>query len=632
MKPYPLIFRKIAPTLTVAAMLTLAPSLHAASWVGGGGNTHWNNPDNWSDSALPDNQEVIFGDTGTTDKSTPGNIVTVNTTIATLNYVNYGTSSNSWQVTQINEGATLTINGSDAIFRVGYGLHEQNIYHETRVAFVGDGTLQVGTDNNAIAYIGNAAPGKSTTMGSILDLSGLRETVFNLGGGTLNVGAEDRSSATLILSNNTSIIAANLYIGGDTGKNSSGIVRFDTGTSDTKTVVIRGADNTPLNILGIANYTSASTSGRQYGELDLSGAVVDAEVNILVIGRGQNSGANGRSEGVFTMDAGTFVVQTGTIGSARNTSSTSNDPHTGIVNINGGTFLVSGSLTLAAKDNGNARSTGIINISGSGHMVAESGIQMGHRANGTSEEILEATINLTGGSLTVGGDIAKGTGGSAIVSTILLDGGHLDMGGHAITVDSFLVQSGTLSNLGQFNSGATLTKTGAGTLHLAGVSNHTGPTDLTAGTTILSGTLAHSHVMVRNEAVLRADGGVIGQALTIESGGTLAFTLESTTPATFLAAESITLGEEANLELTLATLPATSYHLVQGDVEGTFLTINGQTIVDNRFTLTFNEQLFEFIIDYSNGITITQVIPEPATVVILALGLFPILKGIRRRL
>lgn len=613
---------------TTLSLLATGPA-RAVTWVGGSGDTLWNNPANWSDGTLPDNQAVLFGETGKTDKSTPGSIVSANTTIQSLTYHNTGSTASSWQVTQINSGATLTINGNDSvIYQIGYSLYDENVYKETNVAFTGEGTLQVGTGNTADVIIGNAAPGKSTTMGAMLDLSGLAQTHFNLGTGSVKVAADDRSNATFILSNTTSIIAAHIYVGGQAGKNSKGVLKFDADNPAPKSILIRGEDNGAMDSFEIGVYTGSSTSGSQLGEVDFSGATVDAVVNTFIMARGLNSNATGHSEGTFTMDAGTFVIQTGTIGSARNTSSALQNPHTGTLNIKGGTFEA-GSLALAVKDNGNSRSTGIINISGSGTMVVTNGIQMGHRNSGTSEETLTATINLTGGSLTVGGNIAEGSGGSAIASTVNLDGGHLNLGGNAISVDTFLVQSGTLSNLGQYNSGANLTKTSSGTLHVAGLNNYSGNTDVTAGRLVLSGTLANSHVTVSNDSVLQGDGGSIANVLTIEAGASLAFDLGSTAPEAMLTVGSLTLAEGANLSLGLTATPTSGYLLVSGDVTGTFATVNGNAIVDNKVTLLFGGQEFEFTIDYSNGVALT--IPEPSTFFTIGVGVIPILWAGRRR-
>ena len=89
----------------------------------------------------------------------------------------------------------------------------------------------------------------------------------------------------------------------------------------------------------------------------------------------------------------------------------------------------------------------------------------------TASVVATASLSLGGNSsLTLAGDLIKGTGaGSAsVTSTLTLAGGTLDMGGFTIgsgglsaglALNNVNLQSGTLKNVAQINSGAALTKT-----------------------------------------------------------------------------------------------------------------------------------------------------------------------------
>jgi len=88
------------------------------------------------------------------------------------------------------------------------------------------------------------------------------------------------------------------------------------------------------------------------------------------------------------------------------------------------------------------------------------------------------TVNLNGGTTTVGGNIVNG----ASTSTLTLDGGTVDMTDGTLDVDTLNLRSGTLKNVSEINGGAAVSKTTGGTLTLDGTNNYSGNTNINAGT------------------------------------------------------------------------------------------------------------------------------------------------------
>jgi autotransporter-associated beta strand protein len=110
-----------------------------------------------------------------------------------------------------------------------------------------------------------------------------------------------------------------------------------------------------------------------------------------------------------------------------------------------------------------------------------------------------STLNILGGTVTVGGDIMDTlvANAAAHTGTLTLNGGTLDLQGHNIggasaanNIDVLNFQSGTLQNVNHINNGADLVKTTTGTLVLAGTNSYAGATDVQNGTVSFSTTSA----------------------------------------------------------------------------------------------------------------------------------------------
>lgn len=176
---------------------------------------------------------------------------------------------------------------------------------------------------------------------------------------------------------------------------------------------------------------------------------------------------------------------------------------------------------------------GVVNITG-GIVTIENSTGLGaavRMSNNTvtSNLTTNASLKISGGTVTLGGNIIRGASSGAGSALVTLSGGTLDMGGNAVGSGSsnvtLTLQSGTLRNLGQLNDGGELTKTTAGTVTLAGTNTYTGNTKVNAGTLLVNGTTgANSGFTVGMgtpdpDAVLGGTGTIGGNV--IADGGTL---------------------------------------------------------------------------------------------------------------
>ncbi|HYE19884.1 MAG TPA: autotransporter-associated beta strand repeat-containing protein, partial [Tepidisphaeraceae bacterium] len=393
---------------------------------------------------------------------------------------------------------------------------------------------------------------------------------------TINVGFGTTDPGTLLLSNTANSLAATtLNVGHSNGANpGTGIVTLGTGTNLINANTINIGFSKANGTVSFASQTAGSpgtvtiankagtggadlTVGSQFGTgtasiltgtLDLRGHVANVTANNVVVGLTNNNNSNGTASGVISMDAGTFTAATLSLGSRVNgpTGTGTGNTNTATLNIGGGSFAVAGATTMATSTitANNTPVTGTLNLTGAGSFttatinaanksaagtgIATANINVGGTAaltvtgnqfvlaTHTGSGSAVGTLNITGGTVSTQADITDGGGTST--TTVTLDGGALNMNGKAIgsaanLINNVNLRSGTLSNLGQLNNGAALTKTTAGTLIVDGANAYTGATNVTAGTLRSNGSIAAS------SGVTVADGGakfVAGATQTIK--------------------------------------------------------------------------------------------------------------------
>jgi len=270
---------------------------------------------------------------------------------------------------------------------------------------------------------------------------------------------------------------------------------------------------------------------------EFAGHHSDILLNNLVIGEDDaigNTNFGDRSNNFVSFDQGTLdvnQVQVGRLNTTRDTADV--DGYSlrsdSALNLGGGDVIVHNGVDMARFQFVREERTGVVlelnaamNVSG-GTVTVNDGaangwaIRLASIGENAKSEDAEAigTLNVTGGTLNVGGDIINGgvaSGASGSTATaVVLNGGTLNMNGHAIgdatnQIDTLTLASGTLSNVSEINGGATVVKTGGGTLALTGTLGYTGETSVSSGNLQLDGT--------------HTGGGLI----TVGSGGTLSGT------------------------------------------------------------------------------------------------------------
>lgn len=688
-------------------MHTVAYGQSAVTWSGAGANNNWSTSGNWT-GGTPGGNNVFFNNTDPTTSGTINNIVDQSVTLNALTYVNTGTN---WQVTEIANGQTLTLDAGTAptnIFWAGTTSTSSNYVSTTNVKITGGGKLAVneaGSNFLVSTYSGGTGSGTTSNGQTLLDMSGLGElnaTVaeFQVGYGrgssailhlantnTINatrvsVGQanwtgsssyQTATSSTVYLGQTNALYTTELLIGSNTNgsvtKNAnSGTLIFDSGLSGTPSVVIRGLGSTTETPLAVTNMIIGNIGGDNSNGVggsiantsvaDFTGGTVDALVDTLLLGTGSPSTGSSAS-GTLKMNAGSFTANAVTLGYSTGNNSPGPGVLTGTLEVGGGTFTAN-SMSLGAHRVSSSRETsnGLVKITGGSINIAGD-ITVGTNSSATA--LSTAEIDISGGTLTVGGNLAEAS--STATSTLKLRGGTLDMDGGNITVDTFTAENGTLKNVNQLNSGGTLTKTTSGTLILDGTNAYSGATVVNGGVLRLSGThTGAGSYSINDTATLAGTGtltGATNAGVTIASGGTLSpgnsgagilsLSLSGTGNLSFASGSMLSMDAGDKIVFSLAgdwlnVASGAIFNPTGGWQAGVAYTLFDGLTVDPTTVWTLSESAISqgYELDTSfgtDGFLLTgdevqvkfAAIPEPSTVVLFSLcGLLFLLRRKRR--
>ena len=433
----------------------------------------------------------------------------------------------------------------------------------TSIAFTGGGSASFTNLGGSFIVAGGNKGGIVTA-----DFSGLSALTIDTGpAGNAYLGVNfSLTSDTLRLAPATTLTAANLYVGDantggtyslvlgsganvfnvdeiyvgqkpNTSNRSDGSITFPAGSVNA-TLQLRAADG-----VGRANLLlndNSSTTGRLLTTtFDVSGRSADLLLNNLVVGRRNASSSPAQlTSDTFRWDRGTLdVLQqvvlsqapaaaqkihvgSMTLGSAISTAADTAIFRSGI--------LIAENRSIVTTAGATAQAT----LTVAGGSVTSAGITLGDivtataPTTGTRQSL--ATLNITGGTLTLTAPLRSGTtGGTGNETTVLnLTGGTLDLGGNALGGTGFAAittlnfQSGILANVPSINGSSGLTKTGSGTLALAGTNSFTSPITVSSGTFVLaSGATATAPISVASGATL-IQAGATNSNISLSSGAT----------------------------------------------------------------------------------------------------------------
>jgi len=264
------------------------------------------------------------------------------------------------------------------------------------------------------------------------------------------------------------------------------------------------------------SYLSLGIGSGAEGDLNVSGGT-------LTIGTGLHVGDFGGT-GVVNQTGGDVMLLP-LCGNPANCVSLNigNQGGNGTYRLSGGNLNFSDGFVILGRNTGaNPASTGVLEISGSGHATLGSGATLILGNNGAATNAASGTINQTGGTLTVDNAASFNLSGSG-TGTYNLNGGTLQIGGtslvnnylnlggsYALNLGGGTVQAygsaltsnanATLSNTstldtnglgitwnGALSGSGALNKVGAGTLTLTGQNSYHGPTLIADGTLAVSG-------------------------------------------------------------------------------------------------------------------------------------------------
>lgn len=477
----------------------------------------------------------------------------------------------------IGSGKTLVVTGN-----VTVGFNANPAANTTsKLALSGLGTLNATGATFQVGGSINSGFGNAAT----LDMSGLANFNYTNATGTFRVGdATNASSAgtgssTLILANNSTITAATLTMNspaavsqlmqlgsglnainadtiniGLTTNRSGGTLNFH---SPTGSLTIRNTEGTGRASMTIG-YGSSTTAVVSNCTVDLTGT--GRTSNNLLLGTLQIAGRTGSggagTTGSFSMDAGTLDVTGVTVG--LRAAGTAAGNVVGSFNLGGGvTTIGTGGLSVARSTSPttSVSTIGTVNISaGTVTIDQTSGVSVTLGSSTVAGVPANATLNHTGGSLTVHGDIIRGTATGAVQSSLLLNGGSLDMGGHDITnLSNITYSNGNLNNVGTINTGITLAGSGSRIINQ-------GP----AGSGIIQGAVSGSNVGLTKQGV---------GTLTLQG-------INTYTGNTSVSGGSFILADNAQLRFVIGALSGVNNRI---DGSGT-LTVNGDFLIDTSAT------------------------------------------------
>ncbi len=602
-----------------------------------------------TDSSLPGS--LVFGATAANTTASILDLTPVNVTFAGSLFVN--TNSTTAHEIRIGPAKTLTINNS-----VQIGVTAPTVGSTSNLTLTGGGTFHVATPA-AGSFLVAGANGTTSRQDSILDLTSLKAATINTSPtGSLRIGPSTNNfngRGTLLLPRptvadtlaTTTLTGATLAVGnGSSGggtmnnltlgtgltKLNADTINVGTGGRDvgqiiygqaTGDLILRAADGTSrATVLNIASLSGA-TANTQTSSVDFSGH--DADILVTTLNVGNQPRANNMNtafnfgQGDNSLASKLDVTSVNISLRPQNTNTTT-ATHTARVNLSGGTVTFGnaaatgtgvdiGNSAYFGSGTSNGGTVGELNISAGNVTLHNSAslaaaVRLGTNTATGNNATVTASLNLTGGTTTLGGDIIRNTVSPRTTSNLKVSGGTLDMGGHDIGTATepitLTTESGTISNIKSINGTAGLTKSTANTLTIAGTNTYSGATIVSTGTLALSGSLS---------GALTVNGGTFTPlglptatgAFSMNSTSTYQTRISGATPGTLYdqltAGGSVTLGGPLNLIASPGLAAGTSFIILNKTSAGAITGI----FTGKPEGSTFTEDGYTWIISYLGG-------------------------------
>ncbi|BAN47411.1 Ig-like domain-containing protein [Metapseudomonas resinovorans] len=346
----------------------------------------------------------------------------------------------------------------------------------------GSGTLHLTNTNNSLSSWTFGQINGTTVVTSADQIGG---GILKLAGGTLAIN----SSGSFTLNRTTQVISTVAIDA--TGSGTGAVISLGGATSGSGAFSLNAGDSQIYlsNASGLTGDLTLSSSGSSGLVAAIgSGTLGSGQINLTA---GSTFGIAGSSR-TFTNNI--VLLGDATIRTGSPTTGADTITFTGVISEVGGPR----NLTVNAYTVGGNHTDVVLagNNTYTGSTVLNSGIlQVASDANlGSGDIVLAGGTLAISGATTIDNDVSVTAGGT-------------------IRTDASATLSGVISG------GATLIKSGSGTLTLTGAETHTGATTVSAGTLVVDGSTA-SATTVANGATLAGTGSL--GAVTVQSGGTLA--------------------------------------------------------------------------------------------------------------
>lgn len=551
--------KAIAAASLFAAALQTPATAATFTWDAGAATDIWTSNGNWSQTGAPGtNDDLIFDLTGNPSTSAVTNIVSASIAVDSLRYSTHS-SSGQLHHTQINNGATLTIDGAngngDALL-VGL-LIPATTAGVTEARFSGTGRLSLASPlSNMVVGTAVASP-NSFSAPAHLNLSGL--STFDATVNLVRIGDDRLADGKVSLATTSTITANAIHIAREQAAVDAGGTRGELQLGATTTLntdllsmaesrggavanlsfragVLNGALTLRGTIggssradwfVGVSGNSALANAGTATATVDLSAGSLDARLDDWLIGS-TPAGAPAGVSAAVTIHAGSVDVNQLIAGdSATNVTGTPLQHAEGSLSLVG-TTLTAGSMVLGRSSSNSPTQQAIGTLTQQQGSIVSGPVVLGEQLGSAAAQ---GRLNLFGGTftLTPGSNISRGSTGVSSPGSegaIQLDGGALNMNGGSLSVDTLSLSSGVLSNLSSLTKpdGSPLPaeKTGAGkTVVLAGVNTYSSPTNILAGTWQVDGSHTGGAYTVQSSSILSGAGSLTVPMLTLGAGASL---------------------------------------------------------------------------------------------------------------